>query len=106
MSFLAGYLFDQRLQTLSSLSFDWNSISLGILHTVFYIDNMIIIIINKGLLFGTGLALLGSLVDTLPMFKDITRDTRMFTLRLLGRDTSPISALITASFLSIGAGFD
>ena len=67
---------------------------------------MIIIIINKGLLFGTGLALLGSLVDTLPMFKDITRDTRMFTLRLLGRDTSPISALITASFLSIGAGFD
>jgi len=50
--------------------------------------------------------LLGSLVDTLPMFKDITRDTRMFTLRLLGRDTSPISALITASILSVGAGFD
>jgi len=85
MSFLAGYLFDQRLQTLSALSFDWSSISLG-------------------LLFGTGLALLGAIVDTLPIFKDITRDTRMFTLRLLGRDTSPLSALITASFLSVGAG--
>ena len=85
LSFLAGYLLDSRLTTLTKLSFDPSSISLG-------------------LLFGTGMALLGAIADTLPIFKDITRDTRMFTLRLLGRDTAPISALGTALLLSLGAG--
>ena len=65
---------NQRMRTLTNLSFDLNAVSLGVL-------------------FGTGMAVLGAVADTLPIFKDITRDTRMFTLRLLGRDTSAISAL-------------
>ena len=85
LSFLAGYLLDQRMTTLTNLSFDLNSVSLGAI-------------------FGLGMALLGAIADTLPIFKDITRDTRMFTLRLLGRDTSAISALGTALLLSLGAG--
>lgn len=50
------------------------------------------------------MALLGAIADKLPIFQDITRDTRMFTLRLLGRDTNPISALSTSLLLSLGAG--
>ena len=82
MSFLAGYFLDSRLTTLTKLSFDPSSLSLG-------------------LLFGLGMAIVGAIADTLPIFKNITRDTRMYTLRLLGRDTNQISALATALLLSM-----
>mmetsp|Transcript_9399 Transcript_9399/g.8399 ORF Transcript_9399/g.8399 Transcript_9399/m.8399 type:complete len:309 (-) Transcript_9399:162-1088(-) len=57
--------------------------------------------------FAFGMFLIGQTVDRIPwpLFQKFELETRMFTLRILGRN-SPISlALVTALLISAGAGF-
>lgn len=54
----------------------------------------------------TGLIAFSQLLDRLPIdpFRSIALDTRIFILRLIGRNTSIPGALGTATLLSLGAG--
>ena len=49
----------------------------------------------------------GLVIDNLPgeKFQEIARDTRIFSLRLLGRSTSPITAGLVALLVSATAAF-
>mmetsp|Transcript_24778 Transcript_24778/g.41388 ORF Transcript_24778/g.41388 Transcript_24778/m.41388 type:complete len:377 (+) Transcript_24778:52-1182(+) len=49
----------------------------------------------------------GLLVDRLPVrvFQDIARDTRVFTLRILGRASNPLVAAVVALLISMAAGY-
>eukprot|EP00600_Ochromonadales_sp_CCMP1393_P006537 CAMPEP_0174954936 /NCGR_PEP_ID=MMETSP0004_2-20121128/705_1 /TAXON_ID=420556 /ORGANISM="Ochromonas sp., Strain CCMP1393" /LENGTH=287 /DNA_ID=CAMNT_0016202813 /DNA_START=1493 /DNA_END=2352 /DNA_ORIENTATION=+ len=49
----------------------------------------------------------GLFVDRLPVkfFQDIARDTRVFTLRILGRASNPLVAAVVALLISMAAGY-
>jgi hypothetical protein len=58
----------------------------------------------SGLGGGALLAGLGLLFDNIPseFFQSVSRDTKLYTLRLIGRNTKFIPALVASSFISTG----